>query len=62
MKAPRQVIENIRRKRFGIGRDTTGLSEEIIAELEDKDKILEDASRLAKEIHTRNPHFIFFFF
>lgn len=59
MKAPRQVIENIRRKRFGIGRDTTGLSEEIIAELEDKDKVLEDASRLAKEIHTRNPHFIF---
>jgi len=27
--------------------------------LDDKEKILKDAAKLAKEIHTRNPHFIF---
>jgi len=56
---PNQVIEKIRKIRFVIGLDTKNLTEEQRAALEDKERILKDASKLAKEIHTKNPHFIF---
>jgi len=59
MVEPNQVIEKIRKIRFGIGLDTKSLTEELRAALEDKERILKDASKLAKEIHTKNPHFIF---
>lgn len=59
MESPKQIVEEIRKIRFGIGLDTTNLTEEQKAALKDKEKILKDASRVAKEIHTRNPHFIF---
>jgi len=56
---PNQVIEKIRKIRFGIGLDTKNLTKEQRAALKDKERILKDASKLAKEIHTRNPHFVF---
>jgi len=59
MVEPNQVIEKIRKIRFGIGLDTKNLTEEQRAALEDKGRILKDSSKLAKEIHTKNPHFIF---
>lgn len=55
----KQIIEEIRKIRFGIGLDTTNLINEQKAALRDKEEILKDASKLAKEIHTKNPHFIF---
>jgi len=59
MVEPNQVIEKIRKIRFGIGLDTKNLTEEQRAALEDKGRILKDSSKLAREIHTKNPHFIF---
>ncbi|MCW3135592.1 MAG: hypothetical protein N2V77_01430, partial [Canidatus Methanoxibalbensis ujae] len=59
MVEPNQVIEEIRKRRFLIGLNTKNLTEEYRAALEDKKRILKDASKLAKEIHTKNPHFIF---
>jgi len=59
MTDPKQIIENIRKIRFGIGLDTEELPEEIKGALEDKYRFQKDASRLAKEIHTKNPHSIF---
>lgn len=59
MVEPKQIVEKIKKIRFGIGLDTANLTEEIKASLNDKEKILNDASKLAREIHTRNPHFIF---
>ena len=73
MEDKKQVIEKIREIRFGIGLDTINLTKEQRAALEgigikldtinlileDKKRILKDASKLAKEIHTKNPHFIF---
>lgn len=56
---PRQVIENIRKIRFGIGLDTQNLTVEQKQALDDKKNILRDAAKLAKEIHTKNPQFIF---
>lgn len=58
MTEPKQIIEKIRKIRFGIGLDTGNLTDEQKLALTDKNKILEDASKLAKEIHTKNPHFI----
>jgi len=59
MVKPKQIVERIRKIRFGIGLDTANLTEEQRDALKDKEKILKDASKLAKEIHTKNPHFIF---
>ena len=59
MVEPKQVIEEIRKIRFGIGLCIENLTEEQRAAFEDKKRILKDASKLAKEIHTKNPHFIF---
>ncbi len=55
----KKVIEKIRKIRFGIGLDTKDLTEAQRAALKDKERILKNASKLAKEIHTRNPHFVF---
>lgn len=59
MESPKQIVEKIRKIRFGMGLDTANLTEEQRVAIEDKRKILSDASKLAREIHTRNPHFIF---
>jgi len=56
---PKKIIEEIRRERFVIGLNTENLPSDIKAALEDKKEILESASELAKEIHTKKPHFIF---
>lgn len=58
MLEPKQIIENIRKTRFDIGLDTTNLTEEQIQALKDNEKILKDASKLAREIHTKNLHSI----
>ena len=55
MSSPREIIEKIRKIRFGIGLDTENLSEDLKATLKDKEKILKDAARLAREINTKNP-------
>ncbi len=55
----KEIIEKIRRIRFGIGLDTANLTGDIKEALKDKEKILADASKLAREIHTKKPHFIF---
>ncbi|RLI79421.1 hypothetical protein DRP05_03955 [Archaeoglobales archaeon] len=59
MQSPKKVIDDIRKIRFGIGLDTKDWTIEQKRMLDDKEKILKDAAKLAKEIHTRNPHFIF---
>jgi len=54
----KEVIEKIRKIRFGIGLDKKNLSEDVKAALKDKEEILERVSQLAKEINTKKPHFI----
>jgi len=58
MPSPKQVIEKIRKQRFGEGLSYEGLSEDHIVALQDKEKVLQDASQLVTEIYTRSPHFI----
>ncbi len=59
MSSPEEVIENIREKMFGIGLDTENLPRNIREHIEENKKFREAASRLASEIYTRKPHFIF---
>jgi len=59
MESRKQVIEGIRRIRFGIGLDTSGLTEDAKKALKDKEDILKNAAKLADEIHTKNPHLFF---
>lgn len=54
----KQVIENIRQIRFGIGLDCSNLPDNVLKSLEDKNKIIKDAARLASDMHTARPHFI----
>lgn len=58
MSPPKEVIENIRKIGFGIGLDTQELPEEVQAHIEASKKFKKDATRLAKEINTKKPHFI----
>ncbi len=58
MRSPKEIIENIRRTRFEIGLDKKDLSENVKAALKDKEKILEGASQVVREINTKKPHFI----
>jgi len=58
MSDPKQIIETIRKIRFGIGLNISNLSKEQLDALKDKKRILRDAARLAKEINTKRPHFI----
>ena len=59
MKEPKEVIEQIRKIRFGFGLDDKELPKELINMIEDKKSILENASKLTKEIHSKKLHFIF---
>ena len=59
MEDPKQIVESIRKERFGIGLNTETLAEDVKAALNDKEKILDDAARLATEINTKKPQFIF---
>jgi len=58
MSSPKEIVERIRKIRFGIGLDTSNLSPDQLDALKDKEKILNDAARLAKEINTKKPHFV----
>lgn len=58
METPKQIIEDIRRIRFGIGLDTTNLTDDLREILEDKKKFMKDASWLASALHSEKPHFI----
>lgn len=58
MKTPREIIENIRKTRFGIGLETEGISEDIKPYIEDSKKFKEDTARLGSDIYTEKPHFI----
>ncbi|MCD6398647.1 MAG: hypothetical protein J7L08_01895, partial [Candidatus Aenigmarchaeota archaeon] len=58
-KDPKEVIERIRKIGFGIGFDTKNATEDIKDALEFHKGFVKNASRLAKEIHTKNPHFLF---
>ena len=58
MSSPKEVIEEIRKTKFLIGLSTEDSSDDVKSALEDKKKFLEDASRLAGDIHTMQPRFI----
>lgn len=58
MQSPKQIIEKIRKIRFGIGLDINNTSEDVRAHIEDNKKFKDDASRLASDLHTEKPHFI----
>ncbi len=58
MQTPKQIIEKIRKKRFGIGLDLEKLPEDHRAFFEDKEKFIGDAARLASALHSEKPHFI----
>lgn len=54
MQSLRQVIENIRKRRFGIGLDIDNIPEDVRAHIEDNKKFKDDAARLAIDLHTEN--------
>ena len=56
---PKQIIDEIRKIKFGIGVDTTNLPEIQKKRNEESDKTLNNFSKIAKEIQTKNDHFIF---
>lgn len=58
MLSPKEVIEWIRKIRFGIGLDEENLSGDQKAALDDKATILDDAARLAREINSKKTYFI----
>ena len=58
MKSPKEVIEEIRRKRFGIGLELKNLSEDVKEYIEESRKFKEDAARLVSNLYTEKPHFI----
>lgn len=58
MQSPKEVIENIRKTRFGIGLNVNSIPEDVKAHIEDNKKFKEDAARLASDLHTEKPHFI----
>jgi len=58
MQSPRQIIENIRKVRFGIGLDISRASDDIREHIEDSNKFKDDAARLVSDLHTEKPHFI----
>ncbi len=59
MPSPKVVIEEIRKIRFQIGLDTENLRDDQKAALRDKEKVIKDAARLAREIDTKTTQFIF---
>jgi hypothetical protein len=58
MRNPEQVIEDIRKTRFGAGLDIARLPTEVQKHIEDNKRFKEDAARLVTEIHAKEPHFI----
>ena len=58
MQTPKRVIEDIRKRRFGIGLDTSGSSADVLAHIKDNAEFKDDAARLVAEIHAEEPHFI----
>jgi hypothetical protein len=59
MPSPKEVIEKIRKVRFGIGLDRSNIPFEVQEALKDKEEVLKEAARLAKEIYTKRPRFVF---
>lgn len=59
MPSPKEVIENIRKTRFGIGLDTKNQPEDIQAYIEDSREFREEASRLVRDIYTKKLQFVF---
>ena len=59
MPSPEEVIKNIRERKFGKDLDTENLPRNIREHIEEFKKFREEASRLAANIHTHSPHFIF---
>ena len=59
MLSPKEVIEYIREVRFGIGLDEKNLSAKQKARSADMKTILENITRLTKDINSKKPYFIF---
>lgn len=59
MHSSKDVIEKIRRKRFGIGLSLEGTSDDVRECILDKEEVLDRAARLAKDINTQKPRLIF---
>lgn len=57
MSSPKEIINRIRKTRFGIGLDNSNLSADHVAALEDKENVLNDAARLASEINHQEATF-----
>lgn len=58
MKSPREIIEDIRKTRFGIGLNLDNVSEEVKKYIDESQKFKEDAARLVSNLYTEKPHFI----
>ncbi|ALV63679.1 hypothetical protein ADU37_CDS19800 [Thermococcus sp. 2319x1] len=59
MMEPKDVIRKIREELFGIGIDSSGLPENVKNYIRRNDEFKRDAAKLAEDIHTKKPHFIF---
>lgn len=58
MQLSKQIIDEIRKIRFGIGLDINNTSEDVRAHIKDNKKFKEDASRLASDSHTENAQIV----
>lgn len=58
MQSPKEIIENIRKTRFGIGLNIKDIPEDIRAHIEDSKNLRSAAARLITDIYTEKPHFI----
>jgi hypothetical protein len=59
MSSPKEIVERIRKIKFGIGLDTSNLDADQMEAFEDKSKVLQNAAELVSEINSRKPRFIF---
>ena len=59
MNRVKEVIEKIREELFGIGIDSSRLPENVKNYILRNNEFKRDAAKLAKDIHTKKPHFIF---
>jgi len=58
MRLPKQVIEDIRRRRFRINLDTSNVPKDVQEFIDDSMKFKEDSARLVTDLYTTKPHFI----
>ena len=57
-KSPKEVIDEIRKKRFGIGLDLSNVSGDIRDYINQNEEFKDKVARLIKDLYSRKPHFV----